>query len=111
MPINLITATHIDFEPLTGRKFHVELEGAQVELILDNVKIFESSAKRDNHLEIDDVVYPARQPFALTFEGPSEPILESRIYTISNEKTGKMDLLISAFRQDHDCMLYECVFS
>jgi hypothetical protein len=111
MPINLITATHSDFEPFVGQKFDVAIEGGKVELVLDNVKIIKSSNIRDNHLEIDGVVYPVRQPFALTFEGPREPILEPITYSVFHDKAGKMELFVSAFRQDHDCMLYETVFT
>lgn len=111
MTIDLITATHFDFEPFAGQIFYVEVDGVKVELVLDNVKIFEKSNIRDNHLEIDGIVYPPRQAFALTFEGPSEPVLGATTYEITHDKTGQMDLFISPFRQDHDCMLYESVFS
>lgn len=111
MAINLITATHLDFESFVGQKFDVEIEGGKVELILDNIKINKSSNIRDNHLEIEGVVYPPRQSFALTFEGPPEPILEPRTYSVLHDKAGKMELFVSAFRQDHNCMLYETVFT
>lgn len=111
MTIDLITATHSDFEPFVGQKFYVEIDGGKVELILDNVKIFKMSNIRDNHLEIDGIVYPPRQSFALTFEGPREPVLASNTHSVIHDKIGTLELFVSAFRQDHDCMLYESVFS
>lgn len=111
MSINLITATHLDFEPFVGQKFDVEIDGGKVELVLDNIKLNKSSNIRDNHLEIDGVVYPPRQSFALTFEGPREPVLDPRTYSVLHDKAGTMELFVSAFRQDHDCMLYETVFT
>ena len=111
MTIDIITATHDTFMPYVGDTFTVEQNGAKVSLILDNVKIFENSTIRDNHVEIDGVVYPPRQAFALTFEGPREPVLPSDTLTLMHADIGALSLFVSAFRQDHDCMLYESVFN
>jgi len=111
MRIDLITATSSDFEPFVGQKFYIDLDEGPIELVLDNVKINKDPSVRDNHLEIGDVFYPPRQSFALTFEGPREPILVSKVYSVRNDQIGDMELFISAFRQDHDCMLYESVFN
>lgn len=111
MTIDLIKATFEDFEPYVGEVFIADYEGGQIELTLDNVKVLSNLQPRDNYLEIEDVEYPARQPFSLTFEGPREPVLHARVYTLSNEKIGNLELFVSGFRQDHQCMLYESSFS
>ena len=111
MSFDLITATQKDFEPFIGDIFNVESEAEPVQLTLDNIKINESINIRDNHLEIEGVVYPPRQPFALTMVGPVTPLLAPRVYKIEHAEIGAMQLLISPFRQDPDCILYEIVFS
>lgn len=111
MTIDLITATHETFEPFVKQTFEVDTEQGPVTLVLDNIKAFKTSTPRDNHLEIDGVVYPPRQPFALTFEGPREPVLVSMLYTVSHPTTGRLDLFLSGFRQDRDGTFYESVFN
>ena len=111
MTIDLISATHESFEPFVGQSFSVKGEGQSIELLLDNVKIFHGSMVRDNHLEIDGVLYPPRKAFALTWEGPREPMLSSGVYTVEHSGIGQVEVFIKPFRQDHDCMLYETVFN
>ena len=111
MIIDLVTATHEAFEPFLKQTFEVDTEQAPLSLVLDNIKIFESSTTRDNYLEIDGIFYPPRKAFALTFEGPREPVLPSGTYRVSHHKIGTLNLFLSGFRQDHDCMLYESTFN
>ena len=111
MTIDLAQATHESFADLVGQAFEVRTSAGAVVLTLDNIKLFPASALRDNRLEVDGRVLPARAAFALTFEGPREPMLESGSYDIHHPDTGTMWLLLSPFRRDHDCMLYECVFN
>lgn len=111
MPIDLITAKASDFENFVSETFKLETEGGIIELTLDNVKTSEGKSIRDNHLEVDGVFYPPRQAFALTFEGPREPVLDSKCYTMKHATLGEIELFISAFRQDNSCTLYESAFS
>ncbi len=111
MKIDFVTATHETFKPFLKQTFEVETEAGPVSLVLDNIKIFESSTARDNHLEIDGIVYPPRKAFALTFEGPREPVLPALTYRVSHEEIGTLEMFLSGFRQDHDCMLYESTFN
>lgn len=78
---------------------------------LDNVKLLSEATRRDNHLEIDGRVLPPRQAFALTLEGPREPLLYQGVYEIAFPDLGTHLLFVSPFRQDHDCTLYEIAFS
>lgn len=111
MTIDLITATHETFEPFVKQTFEVDTEQGPLSLVLDNIKIFETSTIRDNHLEIDGVVHPPRKAFALTFEGPREPVLTSMTYRVTHHKIGTLELFLSGFRRDHNCMLYESTFN
>lgn len=111
MTLNLITVTHADFKPYVGQTFTVQTEAGPVSLVLDNVKIFEKSTLRDSTVEIEGVVYPPRQAFALTFEGPKNPVLDSRVYKVMHEAVGNSELFLSAFLQEANCTLYEAVFN
>jgi hypothetical protein len=111
MTIDPISATAETFEPFLKQSFQIQTESGPIEVILDNIKIYENSGVRDSHLEIDNRVYPIRQAFALTFEGPREPTLVSQMYKITHPETGMLELFISGFRQDHSCMLYESIFN
>jgi hypothetical protein len=111
MTLDLITATHDTFEPFVSQKFTVITPDGPLDLLLDNVKIFHGSTVRDNKLVIDGVLYPPRQAFALTWEGPREPIVSSGTYQFEHPQIGVLSMFLSAFRQDHDCMLYESVFN
>jgi len=111
MTIDLITATADTFDAFVGQTFKIKTADGNIELTLDNVKRFATSMVRDSVVEIDGVIYPPRKAFALTWEGPVEPVLEPNSYTVSNNETGDMLLFVSAFRQDSDCMLYESVFN
>lgn len=111
MSINLITATFSYFEPYVGSTFTIDFEGTKIALVLDNVKVNTNLKPRDNYLEIEDVEYPPRQPFSLTFVGPREPILIAQIYKLKHRELGELQLFVSPFRQDQNCMLYESAFS
>lgn len=111
MPIDLITATDSEFSPFVGQKFNIEIEGSELELVLNNVHLLKNVSIRDNQLEIDGVVYPPRAPFALTFTGPLEPVLRQNTYRLNNKEVGTLDLFLSPFSQDSNGTNYECVIS
>ncbi|WP_323764547.1 DUF6916 family protein [Marinovum sp.] len=110
MQIDIATALPEDFDPFVGDGFEVGAE-APVRLVLDNVKRFHGSMVRDSEVEFDGRLIPPRKAFALTFEGPREPVLDSQLVELRHPKLGAMTLLISPFRQDRTCMLYEVVFN
>ena len=111
MTIDFVTAIHEDFEQFVGQTFKVETPNGIMELKLDNVKPNEKVNIRDNHLELQGTFYPPRQPFALTFEGPREPVFAPDSYMVTTESGEEWFLFLSPFRQDHNCALYESVFS
>jgi len=107
MTIDLISAKAEDFEPYVGQLFIVQTVNGPVELKLDNIKRKNPAFKRTVPLEIDGVVYPPREPFSLTFEGPLVPVLATISYTLKHESIGSLELFLSAFAQEADCTLYE----
>ncbi len=111
MSFDLADLTPETMSPYVAQSFGVETSMGEVSLTLDNVKIFEKSDIRDNVLEIDGRELPARKAFALTFEGPIDPQLESDSYKVTHETLGTFALFLSPFRRDRDCMLYEAVFN
>lgn len=111
MTIDLITATAETFRPHVGTAFTCDSDAGPVVLRLDNIKVFEGSTIRDNHLEIAGVVYPPRKAFALTLIGPREPLLRQGLRVLAHPGLGPLTLFVSPFRQDHDCTLYESVFN
>lgn len=109
--IDLAQLTPQSFEPLIGKDFVVMGPHGEVALSLDNIKHGSAATLRDASVEIDGVVLPPRQAFALTLEGPLEPLLASQAYDIRVPELGEMMLLLSPFRQDQNCTLYEIAFS
>lgn len=111
MPIDLIAADHDSFAPFVGTVFTAAAPAGPVALTLDNVKLLSEATRRDNRVEIDGREHPPRRAFSLTFEGPTEPVLPQGIYRLEHPGCGTLELFLSPFRQDRDCMLYEAGFS
>jgi hypothetical protein len=111
MAFDLVTATHESFAPFVGQRFHVTVGGVEIPLLLDNIKRFPNSTIRDARVEIAGTLYPPRESFALTFEGPLEPQLAPDCHSLRHDTLGELVLFVSPFRRDLDCMLYEVVFN
>lgn len=111
MTLDIAHATPDDFSSFVGQDFLVHCADSPISLTLDNVKRFTGSMVRDSRVVVGGVELPPRAAFALTFEGPRDPIIPSGTYQISHPQAGDLTLFLSPFRQDMDCMLYECVFN
>ena len=108
--IDIADMTHETFAPLVGQMLVVAGPSGPVEMRLDNVKLLSEATRRDNRVEIDGRVLPPRRAFALTLEGPREPVLGQATYGVDFPGLGQYALFVSPFRQDHDCALYEIPF-
>lgn len=109
--MDLATLAPSHFEPLAGKEITVHAQGTTLTMTLDNVKALGAQTKRDNTLEIDGVVIPAREAFCIVIEGPREPVLEQGVVAIDFPDLGTLDVFMVPFRQDQSCTLYEIGFS
>lgn len=53
----------------------------------------------------------AREPFALLFHGPLEPVLPQAIYRFEHPALGPLDIFIVPVGPDDSRMRYEAIFS
>lgn len=111
MTIDLATADAETFRPHVGETFTVASTLGPIDLILENIKVFEGSTIRDAEVVVDGTVLPPRKAFALTFLGPLDPVLHSGQASVTHARAGTLTLFLSPFRRDPDGMLYESVFN
>ena len=52
-----------------------------------------------------------RQPFALLFRGPGQPVVAQRTFQVDNEKLGALALFLVPVGPDGTAMQYEAVFA
>lgn len=53
----------------------------------------------------------AREPFSLIFRGPAEPIMPQRIYTLTHDSLGRLELFLVPVGLDQGHMLYQAIFT
>lgn len=111
MSIDLISATADDFEAFIGEIFTVQTADGPINLTLENIKRYNAPSSTSPPLEIDGVIYPQRTPFGLTLKGPKTPLLVTMTYKTENDRTGPLDLFLSAFEQNTDGTFYESLFN
>ena len=87
------------FEPLVGSRFTLRLDDA-AEL---PAQLVEARAGRNAGMD-------GRQPFSLTFEGPSEPALPQRIYRLEHPQLDAMDIFLVPVARTATGLKYEAVF-
>ena len=106
--MDLARATPGTFSPHLGSQFGVERApedvqsaGAAVELRLTDVAALPDQAGA-----------PRREPFALEFSGPREPLLEQRIYSVRHAVLGRLELfLVPIGYDDAGGVRYQAVFN
>jgi len=89
-----------DFKGCLDQPFALELEGSIYPLKLI------SADKLNNSATVDD-----REAFSIVFRGESSLKLEQKIYRISHNTMGDMELFIVPIGPDDKGMRYEAVFS
>lgn len=52
-----------------------------------------------------------RVPFSIVLRGSMEPVLEQRIYKVSNQKIGELEIFLVPLGPDKTGMKYEAVFA
>ncbi|MEP3892150.1 MAG: hypothetical protein ABJN69_16955 [Hellea sp.] len=107
----MIHATAESFSDYVGDTFDLHTDDGVITLTLDNIKLHDEKYMRDNHLEIQGVVYPPRRPFSLTFIGPLDPVLAASMHPLKHATLGELELFLSAFQKDQDGVLYESILN
>jgi hypothetical protein len=99
---NLTRATFI---PCLGSTFRI-LAGPAAAVV---VELIEATALPDRARR--DGEPPRREPFALLFRGPPEPVLRQRIYRLEHDALGAFDLFLVPIGPDRSGMRYEAIFN
>jgi hypothetical protein len=95
-----------DFTPATFS----ELVGEPFELSLDDGSAFELEVVSVTPAPTHPGEARQREPFAVVFRGPVEPVLPQRIYAFEHEAVGAFELFIVPIGPDGSGMQYEAVF-
>ena len=90
---------------LLGNTFRIEY-GAEAAL---EVELIEATGLRSRPPRPGQP--PRREPFSIVFRGPKTIVLPQRMYKISHEKFGPLDLFIVPIGPDDTGMCYEAVFT
>lgn len=52
-----------------------------------------------------------REPFSLVFLGPREPVLPQRIYELTHNELGELEIFLVPIAQDADGTRYQAIFT
>ena len=100
--MDLGDVTHTLFEPRLGETFRLSTEDSEsVALELVEVTPQGQAAAQGG----------TRRAFSLLFEGPPDPVLPQRVYSIENEHLGRLELFLVPIGPTADRMRYEAVFN
>lgn len=92
-----------DFTPFLGQHFYIHTEDHGVlESVMTEVS---EVGKRPPE------GFGRRQAFSVLFRGPKEPILPQRIYRVSHQIMGDLDLFLVPIGPDDVGMVYETIFN
>lgn len=53
----------------------------------------------------------AREPFSIVFKGPATPIIPQRIYALTHDGLGSLELFLVPVGPDQGGMLYQAIFT
>jgi hypothetical protein len=88
------------FSPLVGERFDLQLDdGGACSAALVEAKALPAPA------------FQGRQPFALLFEGPLQPLLPQRIYRVSHPRLDAMDIFLVPVGRTASTTQYEAIFN
>jgi hypothetical protein len=93
--------TYDDFLSRLHQKFVVNHDSGELEAELIECRKLASTGRSD----------ALRQPFALTFRGPRQPVLVQRIYKLEGGTLGPLEIFIVPIGPDDLGMRYEAIFS
>lgn len=90
-----------DFSGRVGEEFRLDGPSGAVSLTLAEVV---DLARRENP-------GPRRSPFSLIFRGPMAPVFPQRIWPLSHETLGRLEIFLVPIGPDASGMRYEAVFN
>ena len=93
--------THENFRKWLNQKFQIEHGGGALEVELIECRTLASPRKKDLQ----------REPFALIFRGPRQPVLPQRIYKLEGGPMETLEIFMVPVGPDETGMRYEAVFS
>jgi hypothetical protein len=99
--LDLALASAGDFAGCLNERFRLASGGATIELELVAASPVGDRAAADGR----------REPFALLFRGPSDPVLPQRIYRLECASLGSLDIFLVPIGADAAGIRYEAVFS
>lgn len=97
--LDLGKLVYSDFSPHLNGVFTIQIGDLCIETRL--VRVVPWGDTHDNR----------RQPFALTFRGPREPILPQQIHALGNPLLGTLEIFLVPVGPDELGMQYEAIFS
>ena len=96
---------YADFLPYLDQPFHLQLEAGETLLL----KLIAVEQIGDRSLPGDD---PARRrPFALIFRGPAGSRLPQRLYRLTHDQLGQLELFLVPIQPDQQGARYEAIFN
>jgi len=100
--LDLATVTHDKFEACLNQDFALEREDAPpLALRLAQVEVRGTFDPRIHK----------RQAFSLIFQGPIDPVMPQRIYSLHSAALGGLELFLVPIGPHQDGMRYEAVFT
>jgi hypothetical protein len=97
----LENVTYEDFQKWLNQKFQIQYGGGAIEVELTECRTLSSPRRKDAQ----------REPFALIFRGPRQPVLPQRIYKLGGGPAATLEIFMVPVGPDATGMRYEAVFS
>jgi hypothetical protein len=107
VPVAMLESlTHQSFAPHVGTEFRLQLgpDGALPFTLIEAQAVGSAPGPRPDGTA-------RRQPFALLFRGPRQPVLPQRIYRLEHAAMGPLELFIVPIGPDEAGLRYEAVFT
>ena len=93
--------TEQEFAKHVGTQFKVNLAEGEISLTLAEVKAY-------TPLENEQ---PGMERFSVFFDGPPEPMLPQKTYSLHQERMGEFDIFMTPISSDGQRFRYEAVFN
>ena len=96
-----VRLTEKEFSQHLGTKFHVKLDGQEIELELVDLKGYVS----------EEIEQGGMERFSVFFVGPRDLFLAQRVYSLRHEHMGEFELFLVPIAGDEKSFRYQAVFN